>query len=82
MSKDPELKCFCKTPETCLKKGLFDLFNCVKAPLVASLPHLYLVDESYLEQVDGLHPNKVIMPGKSMKFNWQLYFCFYLRDKR
>nr|AWS20447.1 sensory neuron membrane protein 1 [Aphidius gifuensis] len=58
MSKDPELKCFCQTPETCLKKGLFDLFNCVKAPLVASLPHLYLVDESYLEQVDGLHPNK------------------------
>ncbi|KAF7992411.1 hypothetical protein HCN44_001736 [Aphidius gifuensis] len=57
-SKDPELKCFCEAPDKCLKKGLFDLFKCVKAPLVASLPHLYLVDESYLEQVDGLNPKE------------------------
>nr|QNL15118.1 sensory neuron membrane protein 2 [Aulacocentrum confusum] len=57
MSKDPELKCLCPTADTCLKKGLFDLFNCVKAPIVASLPHLYEVDEEYLRQVDGLHPN-------------------------
>nr|UEN71286.1 sensory neuron membrane protein 1 [Gregopimpla kuwanae] len=58
MSTDPELKCFCPTEDTCLKKGLFDLFACVGAPVVASLPHFYMVDESYLEQVIGLQPTK------------------------
>ena len=28
MSKDPELKCFCTTPETCWKQGLHDLTRC------------------------------------------------------
>nr|AQN78521.1 sensory neuron membrane protein 1 [Meteorus pulchricornis] len=58
MSKDPEIKCLCPTEDTCLKKGLMDLFNCVKAPIVASLPHLYQVEKEYLSQVDGLHPNE------------------------
>ncbi|XP_043284448.1 sensory neuron membrane protein 1 isoform X2 [Venturia canescens] len=58
MSTDPELKCFCPTEDTCLKKGLYDLFPCVNAPIVASLPHLYDVDEMYLQQVDGLRPTK------------------------
>ncbi|XP_015587038.1 sensory neuron membrane protein 1 [Cephus cinctus] len=56
MSTDPHLQCFCPTPETCLKKGLFDLTKCVNAPIIASLPHFYLTDESYLETVQGLQP--------------------------
>jgi hypothetical protein len=28
MSTDPELKCFCATPETCMKKGVHDLTRC------------------------------------------------------
>jgi hypothetical protein len=28
MSTDPELKCFCTTPDTCLKKGVHDLTRC------------------------------------------------------
>lgn len=59
MSTDPALKCFCPTPDTCLGKGLYDIFPCVKAPLVGSLPHFYDTDPQYLTQVDGLHPNEV-----------------------
>jgi hypothetical protein len=29
MSQDPDLRCFCTTPDTCLKKGVHDLTNCV-----------------------------------------------------
>jgi len=29
MSQDPDLECFCTTPDTCLKKGVHDLTNCV-----------------------------------------------------
>ncbi|KAJ9589995.1 hypothetical protein L9F63_016887, partial [Diploptera punctata] len=29
MSTDPKLKCFCTTPDTCLKKGMHDLTRCV-----------------------------------------------------
>jgi hypothetical protein len=28
MSSDPELKCFCSTPTTCMKKGIHDLTRC------------------------------------------------------
>lgn len=60
MNTDPDLKCLCVAPDNkCLAKGLIDLFPCLGAPMVASLPHFYLVDEVYLTQVDGLHPNKV-----------------------
>ncbi|XP_023289833.1 sensory neuron membrane protein 1 isoform X2 [Orussus abietinus] len=58
MSTHPEEKCFCPTEDTCLKKGLYDLTKCVGAPIVASLPHLYLADESYLETVEGLKPTQ------------------------
>ena len=60
-STDPLLTCFCETPDTCLKKGLFDLSKCVGAPIIASLPHMYLTDEMYRKNVSGLNPNKVII---------------------
>nr|QHN69207.1 sensory neuron membrane protein 1 [Sirex noctilio] len=56
MSTHPEEKCFCPTPDTCLKKGVYDLSKCVGVPIIASLPHLYLADPSYLETVRGLQP--------------------------
>lgn len=58
MSTNPEEKCFCPTPETCLSKNLFDLTKCVGAPLIASLPHFYLADEKYTQIVEGLHPEQ------------------------
>lgn len=58
MSTVPEEKCFCPTPDTCLTKNLMDLYKCIGAPLVASLPHFLGSDKKYLEMVDGLHPNE------------------------
>lgn len=32
MSTNPKEKCFCPTPDTCLKKGAMDLFPCQGKP--------------------------------------------------
>lgn len=58
MSKNPDEKCYCPTPETCLKKGVMDLMKCVGIPMYASLPHFYESDESYVNGVIGLNPNE------------------------
>ena len=52
-------KCYCYPGEQCFKKGAYDLFKCIKLPLVLTNPHFYLADPYYLEQVEGLHPDKV-----------------------
>lgn len=39
MANDPKEKCYCREPDECAVKGTFDLFNCVGAPVIASLPH-------------------------------------------
>ncbi|KAK9507148.1 hypothetical protein O3M35_007061 [Rhynocoris fuscipes] len=58
MSSNEEEKCFCPTPDTCLKKGAFDITKCVGAPITLTLPHFYDADPSYLNEVDGLHPEE------------------------
>lgn len=57
MSNDENLKCFCPTLDTCLSRGLMDLSKCGQ-PVVASLPHFYDTDGSYLKQIKGLHPDR------------------------
>lgn len=57
---DPSEKCYCPTPKTCLKKGLYDLTRCMGVPIIASLPHFLKTDESLLDGVDGLNPNETI----------------------
>lgn len=58
MSTNPEEKCYCPTPDTCLTKNLMDLYKCLGSPVIASLPHFYGSDKKYLEMVQGLDPNK------------------------
>nr|ALR72542.1 sensory neuron membrane protein SNMP1a [Colaphellus bowringi] len=58
MSKNEKEKCYCSTPETCLKKGMMDLYKCSGIPIYASFPHFYNSDTSYLKGVGGLSPNK------------------------
>ncbi|KAG5888615.1 hypothetical protein JTB14_037827 [Gonioctena quinquepunctata] len=58
MSKNENEKCYCTSPDTCLKKGLIDLYKCSGVPIYASFPHFYDCDESYLKGVKGLKPNK------------------------
>lgn len=55
---NPDEKCYCPTNNTCLKKGVMDLQKCTGVPFQVSLPHFYNCDQSYLEGVRGLHPNK------------------------
>ena len=58
MTTNPEEKCYCPTPDTCLTKNLQDLYKCMGSPIIGSLPHFYGSDEKYLEMVEGLHPDK------------------------
>lgn len=58
MSANKEDKCYCYTPDTCLKKGLMDLYKCGGIPIYISMPHFYDSDKSYLEGIEGLNPNQ------------------------
>jgi hypothetical protein len=58
MSSNPEEKCFCPKPDSCLPKGVMDLTKCMKVPIYCTLPHFLNADEQLLEQVEGLHPDK------------------------
>ncbi|VEN39902.1 unnamed protein product [Callosobruchus maculatus] len=49
-------KCYCSSPTTCLKKGLFDLSKCMGVPIIVTLPHFLETDPYYLEKVYGLDP--------------------------
>nr|CAH7722186.1 unnamed protein product [Callosobruchus chinensis] len=57
-STNEDEKCYCYTDDTCLKKGLMDLYKCSGVPIYASLPHFLGAHESYLRGVIGLKPNK------------------------
>ncbi|XP_078666182.1 scavenger receptor class B member 1-like isoform X2 [Branchiostoma floridae x Branchiostoma belcheri] len=55
---DPDTACYCG--DTCLPDGLIDVRNChLDAPVVLSLPHFYLGNESLSRGVTGLEPNKM-----------------------
>ncbi|PNF38578.1 hypothetical protein B7P43_G03985 [Cryptotermes secundus] len=58
MSNNPDLKCFCTTPKSCLKRGVHDLTRCTGAPLAVSLPHFFRAHEDYLNEVTGLYPEQ------------------------
>ncbi|GAB1868221.1 Sensory neuron membrane protein 1 [Camponotus japonicus] len=58
MSKNPEEKCFCPTPDTCLTRNLYDLSKCIGVPVIGSPPHFYDCEPNWLDLVDGLHPNQ------------------------
>lgn len=56
---NPKLQCFCMDPpHDCPRKGTFNLFQCVGAPIVATMPHFYNADSSMLTKIaSGLYPN-------------------------
>ena len=58
MSNNPEEKCYCRSEDACMLKGALDMTKCVKAPIVATMPHFYNSDDSYIKGVKGVEPNK------------------------
>nr|QZH55093.1 sensory neuron membrane protein 1 [Achelura yunnanensis] len=56
-ANDPELNCFCDTPDSCPKKGLMEMSKCLTAPLYVSLPHLLDCDPEVQRDVKGLSPD-------------------------
>ncbi|XP_022114656.2 sensory neuron membrane protein 1-like [Pieris rapae] len=57
LANDPDLQCYCESPEKCPPKGLMDLTKCMGAPLYVSLPHYYDCDPELLKNVKGLSPD-------------------------
>lgn len=61
-NKYPPNSCYCtgeKSQCPDLQPGVHNMSDCrYGAPVFASFPHFYLADESYLNAVDGLHPNQ------------------------
>ncbi|XP_064539627.1 protein croquemort [Drosophila montana] len=57
----PNQACFCDPRlEECPKTGVVECKACRdKAPIYSSFPHFYLADESYLNAVSGLKPDKL-----------------------
>ncbi|XP_028032110.1 sensory neuron membrane protein 1 [Bombyx mandarina] len=56
-ANDPELQCYCDSPDKCPPKGLMDLYKCIKAPMFVSMPHYLEGDPELLKNVKGLNPN-------------------------
>jgi len=63
--RNPENACYCPDGFRCLKSGAFNMAPCkVKpdletgAPLALSYPHFYMADPWYLDNVEGLKPEK------------------------
>ncbi|XP_030625890.1 lysosome membrane protein 2 [Chanos chanos] len=58
-SENPANAGFCLPKEKCLKTGVLSISVCRKgAPVVASFPHFYLGDETYVDAIEGLSPNR------------------------
>jgi len=63
--KNPDNECYCVDGFTCFKSGVLNMAPCKRtpdrpqgAPLALSYPHFYQADQSYLDAVDGLNPDK------------------------
>lgn len=61
-TKYPEAACWCNSlPEECpdLKSGVFNASACkYGSPTFVSYPHFYLGDQSYVDSISGMEPNK------------------------
>lgn len=73
----PENKCYCSG--TCVPSGLFNVSSCrLGTPIFMSFPHFYKADPFYLNQVDGMKPDKdkhqFFIAFEPVKFDFLLTF--------
>lgn len=50
-------KAYCRENGSCPIQGTLDLFNCIGAPIIITLPHFLDTHPSLLENVHGLKPD-------------------------
>ncbi|KAM8938671.1 lysosome membrane protein 2 [Pelodytes ibericus] len=59
VSVNPENVGYCVPAGNCLPAGLLNVSNCKKgAPIVLSSPHFYQADDSVINSIHGMEPNK------------------------
>lgn len=58
IGNNQKLRCYCRDSAHCPVNGTLDLYPCYKFPMTATKPHFLDADESVVEKVTGLTPNR------------------------
>ncbi|XP_078257889.1 lysosome membrane protein 2-like [Rhinoraja longicauda] len=59
-SENPANSGFCVPADDCLGTGLLNVSICRQgAPIILSSPHFYQADPKYIDDIEGMHPNKI-----------------------
>lgn len=58
IANNQRLRCYCRDTAHCPVNGTLDLYPCYKFPMTATKPHFMDADESVVEKVTGLTPNR------------------------
>ncbi|GBP43538.1 Sensory neuron membrane protein 1 [Eumeta japonica] len=67
LANDPELQCFCDSPDQCPQKGLMELSKCTGARIFSSLPHFLDSSPFLYQNIKGLKPD-VNLHGMEIDF--------------
>ncbi|XP_067846352.1 lysosome membrane protein 2-like [Heptranchias perlo] len=59
VSENPANSGFCVPAGNCLGSGVLNVSTCKQgAPIILSSPHFYQADQKYIDDIEGMHPDK------------------------